>query len=124
MLVLENSGSGHFIFNAANGASFKNMAIDHNNFYAPANYFSVRVPNGTTGTANLSSFAAYTGSAYGTGALNVDPLFLGTTKLHATSALMNDSGVVISSITDDIDGDVRSTTSPDMGAFCSSSLSA
>ena len=116
ILRLENSGSGHFMFNAAQGARFKSMVIDHNNFYAPSNYFSIRVPNGTAGTSAYTTLAAYKGSAYGNGALNVDPLFLSTTNLHATAGGINDSGAVISTITDDIDGDVRSTTAPDIGA--------
>ena len=113
---LENNGSGHFFQNAANGAAFKSMIIDHNNFYAPSNYFSIRVPNGTSGTSTYTSLTAYKASSYGTGALNVNPTFFSLTNLHATSAPMNDSGAVISSITDDIDGEIRSTTAPDMGA--------
>ncbi|MGB0402970.1 MAG: T9SS type A sorting domain-containing protein [Salibacteraceae bacterium] len=116
VLALENSGSGRYFHNAANGAAFKTMIIDHNNFYAPSSYFSMTVPNGTSGTSTYTSLTAYKASSYGTGALNVNPVFFSATNLHATSAAMNDSGAVISSITDDIDGEIRSTTAPDMGA--------
>jgi len=118
VLNLENSGSGYFFYNAANGAAFKSMAINHNNFYAPSGHFSIRVPNGSSGTSTYSTLTAYKAntSGYGAGVLNVNPLFLSTTNLHATASGMNDSGAVISSIIDDIDGDIRSTTAPDMGA--------
>ncbi|MCB0480219.1 MAG: T9SS type A sorting domain-containing protein [Flavobacteriales bacterium] len=118
IMYLENSGSGQFIFGAANGASFKNMVIDHNNYYAPSNYFRIQIPNGTSGISTYTSFTAYKAntSGYGNGAMNVDPLFLTSTNLHATSATMNDSGVVITGLTTDIDGDIRSTSTPDIGA--------
>jgi hypothetical protein len=119
IMVLENSGSGQFFFSAANGAVFDNMVINHNNYYAPSNYFKSKLPNGTNGTiTTYSTLASYKLNTYGysTGALNVDPGFVSTTDLHVTSVAMNDSGIVISSITNDIDGDSRSMTTPDIGA--------
>ncbi len=45
-----------------------------------------------------------------------DPTFLGATDLHLGGTVANDVGVVIASITDDIDGDSRSASTPDIGA--------
>ncbi|WP_417602256.1 PKD domain-containing protein [Owenweeksia hongkongensis] len=119
IMMFENSGSGQFIYSGSNtiGSRFQNIVLDHNNYYAPSGYFSIDVPDGS-GLTTFSSFAAYKANAggWGTGALNVDPQFVSATDLHATSVAMNDSGAVISSITTDIDGDLRSTTYPDMGA--------
>ncbi len=119
ILSLDNSGSGHFFFNAANGTSFDNMVIDHNNYYAPSNYFSMKLPNGVNNIiSTYTSLTAYQANTfgYGAGALNVDPQFVSTTDLHCTSVAMEDNGAVISAVTHDIDGDVRSLTTPDMGA--------
>ncbi len=118
IMYLDNSGSGHFIYNAAKGDVFKGMLVDHNNYYCENGYFDMDIPNGTAGTTSFTSFAAYKSNSigYGTGALNVDPEFISPTDLHVKSVAMNDSGAVISAVTHDIDGQTRSTTYPDMGA--------
>ena len=119
VMVLENSGSGQFLYtaNSTLGARFKNVVLDHNAYYAPSGYFKSVVANGT-GITTFLSFAVYQANTngWGVGALNVDPMFVSATDLHATAVAMNDSAAVISSITTDIDGDVRSLTNPDIGA--------
>jgi hypothetical protein len=45
-----------------------------------------------------------------------DPIFIGPTNLHVGGTVANDAGVSIASITDDIDGDARSASTPDIGA--------
>ncbi|UOQ97899.1 T9SS type A sorting domain-containing protein [Hymenobacter sp. 5317J-9] len=47
---------------------------------------------------------------------NVDPQFNSATDLHTFSAALNNAGVAVSGITVDIDGETRSTTTPDIGA--------
>ena len=119
VMTLENSGSGQFFYSGSNGGSFDNMVIDHNNYYAPSNYFKIKLPNGTNGTiTTFNSLTTYKANTfgYGAGALNVDPVFVSATDLHSASVAMNDSGAVIASITHDIDGESRSTTTPDIGA--------
>ena len=115
---LLNVNSGYFIYNNANGASFKNMDLHHNNFYNLSGYFQVRVPNGSTGSSTYSTFSAYQSNAYGYGMgdLNIEPSFVSFSDFHATSVLMNNSGIGTTYATHDIDGDLRSTTTPDMGA--------
>ncbi|AEV34437.1 PKD domain protein [Owenweeksia hongkongensis DSM 17368] len=119
IFALDNAGSGQFFYcrSSAIGSRFNGLVIDHNNYYAPAGYFSVDIPDGS-GLSTFTSFAAYKANTggWGTGAMNVDPQFVSATDLHASSVAMNDSGAVISSITTDIDGDLRSATYPDMGA--------
>lgn len=119
IMVLNNSGSGQFLYtaNSTLAARFDDLEVDHNNYYAPNGYFKSLVSNGTN-LSTFNSFAAYKANTYGwaTGALNVDPQFLSPTDLHVKSTAMNDSGAVISSITTDIDGQTRSTTFPDIGA--------
>jgi hypothetical protein len=119
VMTLENSGSGQFIYSGSNaiGGRFKNIVIDHNDYHAPSNYFRLIVPDGTSRSI-YTTFASYQANTkgFGAGALNVDPEFVSSTDLHATSAAMNDSAVVIAGITMDIDGDARSATMPDIGA--------
>lgn len=118
IMYLENSGSGQFVYNATRGDVFKNMVVDHNDYYCENGYFNIDIPNGSTGTSTFTSFANYQANTigYGTGALNVDPGFVSATDLHASAVGMNDSAAVISSISTDIDGDIRSATNPDIGA--------
>jgi hypothetical protein len=52
---------------------------------------------------------------------NVNPVFISATDLHistssAENADLNDAGTPIASVTKDIDGQIRNTTTPDMGA--------
>jgi hypothetical protein len=119
IMALDNSGSGQFIYtgSSAIASRFKGLVLHHNNYYAPNGYFNLKVPNGT-GMSTFGTFAGYKANTkgWGAGALNVDPSFVGNNDLHATSAPMNDSAMVIAGITSDIDGDLRSVTHPDMGA--------
>lgn len=55
------------------------------------------------------------------GSINMSPVFKSTTDLHidennAANNPLNNTAQVLSSVTKDIDGQVRSTTTPDMGA--------
>ncbi len=50
--------------------------------------------------------------------VSADPSFVGATDLHITSggSPASNSGTTIAGVTDDVDGDVRNVTTPDMGA--------
>jgi PKD repeat protein len=48
--------------------------------------------------------------------VSIDPQFVSSTDLHCTSIQMNNLGTPIPGITHDIDGDLRSTSTPDIGA--------
>ena len=48
--------------------------------------------------------------------VSVDPLFVGGTDLHVTSIALNNAGTPVPEVTDDIDGEVRDLTTPDIGA--------
>ncbi len=53
--------------------------------------------------------------AYNANSVSGDPLFASATDLHASSPLADDAGTSVGVMTD-IDGDPRSTTTPDIGA--------
>ncbi len=68
------------------------------------------------GTAALSSFAAYQAASGDTTSYASDPIFLGASDLHVEGLLADGNASVVSYITSDIDGDTRSSTTPDIGA--------
>ena len=68
------------------------------------------------GTSALSSFPAYQAASGDTTSYASDPLFLSATDLHIEGLVADGNASVVSYITTDIDGDSRSTTTPDIGA--------
>ncbi len=79
-----------FNYNATNGFAYLGSAV--------SNYNTWLTESGTMNSAN------------------VDPYFASATDLHVSNNLLNNLGTPIAGITDDIDGVVRNTTTPDMGA--------
>ena len=85
-----------------------NFTSDHNNWYSTG---SSEVYYG----AALTTFAQWQASFPGD-VLNIDPEFLAADNLHTASIYMNAAGTPVPEVTTDIDGDIRNTTSPDIGA--------
>ena len=83
----------------------------NNNLYNPY-YFSVYW---STGYASLSTFQSGTGD---TSSVSIDPMFVSATNLHIlpSNSNLNNLGTPIAAITVDIDGDLRDTSTPDIGA--------
>ncbi len=71
---------------------------------------------GYLGSDQATLAALQTATGKDANSLNVDPVFASTTDLHTNSAALNNVGTPITGITVDIDGDTRSTTTPDIGA--------
>ncbi len=57
-----------------------------------------------------------TGFGQNVASVNIAPTFTSSTDLHISDAALDNLGTPIAGITNDIDGDVRSATTPDMGA--------
>ena len=55
-------------------------------------------------------------ASYNVNSLEGDPVFVGPTDLHLVGTIADNAGVPLASVTADIDGDVRSGTTPDIGA--------
>lgn len=71
----------------------------------------------TSSYADLAALqAAALATNFNTNSHEGDPAFVGAPDLHVQGAIANDVGVVIAGITEDIDGDTRSGTTPDIGA--------
>ncbi len=86
------------------------FASDYNNFQSTNS--SPMYLNGYTRTiANHIS-----NSGYDSHSKNISPNYLSTNDFHLYDNTLNGAGTPISGITNDIDGDTRSTTNPDIGA--------
>lgn len=93
--------------------STSTLVSDHNDlattgttlaFTAGTNVFS----------ANLAAWQAQTN--LDSNSVSVDPQFISATDLHITNPLLNGAATPIPSIADDIDGQLRDISTPDMGA--------
>jgi len=107
-------GSSSMCMEIANtGTPF--LALDYNDYY---------FPGGTMGkyktSTNYSSLSAWrTATGKEANSLNVNPNFTSTTDLHITSSGVAQQGTTAlntPSVNIDIDGQTRSTTTPDIGA--------
>ncbi|MFK7949688.1 MAG: T9SS type A sorting domain-containing protein [Saprospiraceae bacterium] len=87
--------------------------LDNNIYYHSGGGNIAIMPAGT-----YSTLAAWKGAdaAQNVSSLEGDPGFLSTTDLHLVGILANDVAAPIASVTMDIDGDMRSATTPDIGA--------
>jgi PKD repeat protein len=92
-----------------------NLDIDNNNLYL--NNATSTVHYGYDGT-NQSTFDDFKTNMGGKKDINLDPRFLDITKddFSPTSFKMVNKGVPVATITDDVNGTIRNTTNPDLGA--------
>jgi trimeric autotransporter adhesin len=91
---------------------------DYNNYFVnPSTGAKMIGQIGSNGSATLTAWQTATGKE--TNSKNVNPVFVSPTDLHlvnASNGALENLGTPIAGITDDIDGDTRSATTPDMGA--------
>lgn len=102
------------IANLAGNAVFN--TIDRNDYYCTSGKLSSK---GTTATITSTLAALQTSIGGNANSVNILPVFVGTNDLHlstAANSTLNNLGTPVTGITTDIDNDVRSATTPDMGA--------
>ena len=104
--IFVNVGGG-YAFEASSAARRHYFTADYNNFYA-----SATTPFGS-GSSTLSAWQ--TASSQDANSVWGDPLFASANDLHVQGSSPNNAGTALGVLTD-IDGDTRSTTTPDMGA--------
>ena len=109
--ILVNKGSGYAIY--FNGTYYPNKITecDYNNLYTLGSKFAKMGSD----KADLAAWQA-TASGLGTNSVSMDPVFFGVDNLHAASIAMDGLANTITGIDDDIDGDIRNSSTPDMGA--------
>ena len=119
-VYLQSNNNGFFInniyANTGGGLAFYGLqtstvaSSDYNNFYATGSTLAYLSGN----YATLADFQSGTG--HDNNSFSVAPLFVSPTDLHAGNPALDNSGVSAYGVTDDIDGDIRDTVNPDIGA--------
>lgn len=135
-----------FYFNYNNSATFNNLRVHNNVFTAPngamamwvAQNAQINVSNITLNNNNYFSTSAYPYRILNTiypqfqnykNAMNLlipntdtnsiftNPTFFSSINLRSISPQLDSAGMVMTTVTDDIDGNVRSTNAPDIGVY-------
>ena len=87
-----------------------NVVLNYNDLYSTGPnlaYFNAE-------RAGLSEWK--TASGQDANSVSVNPLFVAANDLHTTEGALNNVGTPLTEVTDDIDGEVRSVSHPDIGA--------
>lgn len=106
--ILVNTGGGYAIYNNTSGNI---TTSDYNDLYATGTNIGAWSSSAVT---NLAAWQAASGQDVNS--ISIDPLFVSPTDLHVQEIDLNDSGTPLAVVTDDIDGEARSATAPDIGA--------
>ena len=91
------------------------------NIWANENYNNLDCGSGNLisyGGTIYTTLSAWSSSGFGFGAndVNVNPIYVSNTDLHVNNPGLNAAATPYPGITTDIDGDIRNTTTPDIGA--------
>jgi len=113
---IENIGGGYAIEISATSISNNYVSqCDYNNFNVNGTYL------GKYGSTNCTDIAAWltaaTTAGFDTHSVEIDPVFSGTNTFEFTNAALNNLGLPMATVTDDILGTARNLTNPDMGAY-------
>lgn len=107
---LINTGGG-YVYNVPGTNTGDLAKVDYNNCYATGSKF------GKWGGTDYNTFASWkTNANNDTNSVSVSPGFNSIRDHHVSNISLNGKATPYSLVTDDIDGDTRSTTSPDIGA--------
>ncbi|MEX0968201.1 MAG: PKD domain-containing protein [Bacteroidia bacterium] len=99
---------GGYVFNISSASQVG--PSDHNNIFAKGSQYAV------WGNIYNSLFTLKNGTSKNASSMAVDPLFISGTDLHVRNSALKEAGVPIAGVTTDIDGNLRNTTNPDIGA--------
>jgi len=106
---LVNSGSGYAIYVSTAAAIVQS---DHNNYFSVSP--SVFGYWGSAAVANLA--ALQLANSMDSNSISTDPIFVSVSDLHVHAASMDGKAIPIAGFNDDIDGDIRDASTPDIGA--------
>jgi hypothetical protein len=101
------SGGGYALY-AASPNSID--SCDHNNLFTNGTYLAYWGVD----LASLNDLKST--SSKNANTINIDPFFLSGTDLHTQNPFLNGTGMPLSYITTDIDGETRNAATPDIGA--------
>jgi hypothetical protein len=105
--IFANNAGGYAIYSTSSASNYEN---DYNNLYTSGSNFCYQSGN----KADLTAWRTATSDA--ANSISVDPEFFSASDLHTYSIPMGDKGTPLAEVTDDIDGETRNATTPDIGA--------
>ncbi len=106
--IFANLGGGYaYYVEAANNVTLSN----YNNLYTTGSNIGYWL------TADVTDLTAWkTASSKDANSISVAPLFVSTTDLHTNQSQLDSAGVGLLAVSDDIDGEARDASRPDIGA--------
>ncbi|MCF8296459.1 MAG: T9SS type A sorting domain-containing protein [Saprospiraceae bacterium] len=111
-IIVNNAGGYAISIDNSNNYFPYSIYSDYNNFTTNGNYLGYMATMGSVtnlaGWKYISNMDAHS--------VSIDPMFYTSTDLHVSNPLLNNLGIPLSNVFDDIDGEPRDTLSPDMGA--------
>jgi hypothetical protein len=93
----------------ANTANNTFLHLNNNNYYTEG-YYLIQADG-----VNYETLEDWQDAGYDTKSISIDPGYTSATDLHASTAGLDNAGAYVG-INEDIDGDARSTSAPDIGA--------
>ncbi len=105
--IFANSAGGYALYNDYNSS---NNVSDYNDIYSNGPKYAYWGAE----KANLSELKSASNAE--SHSISQNPLFVSTTNLHAREVTLNKAATPIATVTDDIDGELRDNTQPDIGA--------
>ncbi len=106
--ILSNAGGGYSFYSSV--TTIGAITSDNNDLYTTGTTLGYW----TAARADLAAWQAV--SLLDSNSVSVDPNFVNSTDLHTFTSSLNGYATPIAGITDDIDGDVRDVSNPDIGA--------
>lgn len=108
--ILANTGGG-YVYNVPGSNTADIVKVDYNDCYATGSKFS------KWGGTDYNNFASWKSiSKKDSHSVDVNPGFNSYDDQHVSNISLNGKATPYAAVTEDIDGDTRSTTSPDIGA--------
>lgn len=110
--IFANTGGGYVVEVTSNAVNLPYIdTSNYNDFYTTGSTF------GKWGTTVVTDLAGWrTASGHDANSVSVNPRFVSKTDLHARAAGINGKATPVPGVTTDIDGQARSSTTPDIGA--------
>ncbi len=107
--TIANTAGGYAIYISEQVFLSSALTSSNNNLYVTGSNLAKLQ---STPLATLTDWQNY----YPNDVLSVDPAYTSSSNLHSGSPDLNNAGIPLAAVTDDIDGDLRDAATPDIGA--------